>query len=211
MDGDLRLQATRGAGSDAIALRKTRLRALARERIANVSASERISRSERIVERLEALDAVRAVPVLLVHRSLPSEVATDVLLVAALSRGQRVFAPRVDGPRLRFVRVALESRWQRSALGVLEPEGGDPLEIADLRKEGGIVVVPGLAFDEGGGRLGRGGGHYDRFLRAARGAARVEAIAVAFELQIVAEVPRLDHDERVDRIVTEAREIVPRA
>jgi len=109
------------------------------------------------------------------------------------------------------VRVEFETRWRRSTLGVLEPEAGDPLEVADLREGGGVVVVPGLAFDEGGGRLGRGGGHYDRFLREARGAAPIEAIGVAFELQIVAEVPRFDHDERVDRIVTEARGIMPRA
>jgi 5-formyltetrahydrofolate cyclo-ligase len=208
-DGDLRPQPTGGADSDATAFRKTRLRALARERIASVSAADRLEKSERIVARLEALDVVRAASVLLVHRSLPSEVATEALLAAALDRDQRVFAPRVDGPRLRFVRVALETRWRRSALGVLEPEAGDPLEMTDLRKHGGVVVVPGLAFDEGGGRLGRGGGHYDRFLREARGTARIEAIAVAFELQIVAEVPRLDHDESVDRIVTEAREIIP--
>src|SRR5207249_303085 len=190
---------------------KARLRALARERIASISAADRTAKSKRIVARLDALVAVRAACVLLVHRSLPSEVATDALIAAALGRGQRVFAPRVDGPRLRFLRVAPETRWQHSALGVLEPEAGEPLEMADLRKGGGVLLVPGLAFDERGGRLGRGGGHYDRLLREARGTARVEAIAAAFELQIIAEVPLLDHDERVDRIVTEKREIIPRA
>jgi 5-formyltetrahydrofolate cyclo-ligase len=210
MDGDLQPQAIPGADSDATALRKTRLRALARERIASVSASDRMAKSERIVARLEELDVVRAARVLLVHRSLPSEVAIEALFAAALGRDQRVFAPRFDGPRLRFVRVARETRWQCSTLGVLEPEAGDPLEMADLRKDGGVVVVPGLAFDEAGERLGRGGGHYDRFLREARRMARIEAIAVAFELQIVAQVPHLEHDERVDRIVTEEREIIPR-
>jgi 5-formyltetrahydrofolate cyclo-ligase len=207
----LRSQATRGRDAEATASLKIRLRTLARERLASVSPSDRLAKSERIVARLDALDAVRAARVLLVHRSLSSEVATEALLAAALGRGQRVFAPRVDGPHLRFVRVASETRWQCSTLGVLEPEASDPLELADLRTEGGVVVVPGLAFDEGGGRLGRGGGHYDRFLREARGAARIESIAVAFELQIVAEVPHLDHDERVDRIVTETREIISRA
>jgi 5-formyltetrahydrofolate cyclo-ligase len=202
---------TLGLDPNAIASLKGRLRALARDRLASVSASDRLAKSERIVARLDALHAVRAAPVLLVHRSLSSEVATEGLLAAALGRDQRVFAPRVDGPHLRFVRVASETRWQCSTLGVLEPEGGDPLEVADLRSDGGVVVVPGLAFDESGGRLGRGGGHYDRFLREARGTGRLEAIAVAFELQIVAEVPRLGHDERVDRIVTEAREIIPHA
>jgi 5-formyltetrahydrofolate cyclo-ligase len=197
--------------SEAAASLKNRLRALMRERLASVTASDRMAKSERVVARLDALDAVRAAPVLLVHRSLASEVGAEALLAAALGRNQRVFAPRVDGRHLRFVRVVAETRWRLSTLGVLEPEAGDPLEVADLRKGGGVVVVPGLAFDESGGRLGRGGGHYDRFLREARGAAPIAAIGVAFELQIVAEVPRLDHDERVDRIVTEARGIIPRA
>jgi 5-formyltetrahydrofolate cyclo-ligase len=70
-----------------------------------------------------------------------------------------------------------------------------------------VVLVPGLAFGERGGRLGRGGGHYDRFLREARRHGSIAAIAMAFELQMVAEVPREAHDEPVDVIVTEARVI----
>jgi 5-formyltetrahydrofolate cyclo-ligase len=196
--------------SEAAASLKARLRARVRERLASVAASDRMAKSERIVARLDALGTVRAAHALLVYLSLPSEAATDALLAAALGRDQRVFAPRVDGPHLRFVRVAFETKWGHSTLGVLEPEAGDPLEPADLRTGRSVVVVPGLAFDENGGRLGRGGGHYDRFLREARRAAPIEAIGVAFELQIVAEVPRVAHDERVDRIVTETREIVPR-
>jgi 5-formyltetrahydrofolate cyclo-ligase len=166
--------------------------------------------SGRIAARLDGLDAVRTAPVLLVHRSLPSEVAIEAVIAAALGRDQRVFAPRVAGPHLRFVRVVTETLWRRSTLGVLEPGAGEPLEPADLRSGRGVVIVPGLAFDESGARLGRGGGHYDRFLREARGTAPIEAIGAAFELQILAEVPRFDHDERVDRIVTESREIIPR-
>jgi 5-formyltetrahydrofolate cyclo-ligase len=68
--------------------------------------------------------------------------------------------------------------------------------------------MPGLAFDERGGRLGRGGGHYDRFLREARRqGGGIVALAMAFELQIVADVPREAHDELVDGVVTEARVI----
>ena len=199
-----------GGGSEASGALKARLRSLVRERLARVPTSDRTRASERIAAHLDALDVVRRAPVLLVPRSLPSEVATEALLAAALGRGQRVFAPRVEGPHLRFLRVAFASRWRLSALGVLEPEAGEPLDPADLRGGRNVVVVPGLAFDERGARLGRGGGHYDRFLREARATAPIEVVAVAFELQILAEVPLLEHDERVDRIVTEAREIVAR-
>jgi 5-formyltetrahydrofolate cyclo-ligase len=195
--------------SEPIAASKTRLRARVRERLAGVPVAERHAKSERIVERLEALAEVRRAAHLLLHRSLPSEVNLEALLAAALARGQRVLAPRIDGPRLRFVPIDYDTSWRRSTLGVLEPESGaaaDPAELFGDRGES-VAVVPGLAFDERGGRLGRGGGHYDRFLREARRAGPILAIGVGFDLQIVARVPRADHDEPVDRIVTESRVI----
>ena len=118
-----------------------------------------------------------------------------------------MFAPRVDGPRLTFLEIGVETRWQRSAFGVLEPEAGEPLALGKEGDSTMVLIVPGIAFDERGGRLGRGGAHYDRFLREARGHGRIVAIAMAFDLQVVAEVPREAHDEPVDTIVTEARVI----
>lgn len=192
--------------SAAAAAEKIRLRAELRERLAGVPAAERERRSEAIVGRL----AARVIDRLLLHRSLPTEAAIDRLLGAALARGQAVFAPRADGARLRFVRVEVETRWRRSTLGVLEPESGPSLAVADLVGGTSMVVVPGLAFDQRGVRLGRGGGHYDRFLREARGAGPIEVIAVAFDLQVVPDLPRLAHDQPVDGIVTESRRIVVR-
>lgn len=191
--------------SAADAAEKIRLRAEIRERLATASVAERERWSATIVERLEGLLAGRAVDRLLLHRSLSAEAAIDRLLARRLTCGQPVFVPRVEGPRLRFLRVDAETRWRRSTLGVLEPESGPSLAAADLARGQSVVVVPGLAFDERGGRLGRGGGHYDRFLREARAAGSIEAVAVAFDAQIVPAVPRLAHDEPVDAIVTERR------
>jgi 5-formyltetrahydrofolate cyclo-ligase len=64
-------------------------------------------------------------------------------------------------------------------------------------------VVPGIAYDESGNRLGRGKGYYDRFL--ASPGLRAMLCALAFECQIVAQVPALPHDRRVQLIVTEDR------
>lgn len=189
----------------AAAAAKVRLRVDLRGRLARLPAAEREWRGGEIVARLDAWLAGRTIDRLLLHRSLSTEPALDRLFGAALARGQEVFAPRVDGPRLRFVRVEAETRWRRSTLGAIEPESGLTLAVADLGRGASVVVVPGLAFDERGGRLGRGGGHYDRFLREARAAGAIEAVAVAFDLQVVAEVPRLAHDEPVDAIVTETR------
>ena len=189
---------------------KASLRASLRERLAAVPAAERQRKSETVIERLEELLAEQPIECLLLHRSLPTEVATEALLSAALLRGRRVFAPRVDGARLAFVRVREESRWRRSVFGVLEPEAGDPLDFAEIDRGEAAIVVPGLAFDERGRRLGRGGGHYDRFLRETRAAGAILVVAVAFDLQVVAEVPRDEHDEPVDVIVTESRRISAR-
>jgi len=196
--------------SEPIAASKTRLRARVRERLAGVPVAERHAKSERIVERLEALAEVRRAAQLLLHRSLPSEVNLEALLAAALARGQRVLAPRIDGPRLHFVPIDYDTSWRRSTLGVLEPESGAAADLSGDRGES-VAVVPGLAFDERGGRLGRGGGHYDRFLREARQTGHLVAIGVAFDTQIVERVPRADCDEPVDRIVTESRVIEARA
>lgn len=192
--------------SETVAAAKTRLRALVRGRLAGVGASDRAAKSEALAARLDSLAEVSRTAVLLIHRALPSEAATEPLLAAALARGQRVLAPRVNGQELHFVHVDFETRWRRSRLGVLEPESGDPLRPDELGA-GGTVIVPGLAFDEAGGRLGRGGGHYDRFLREARRTGPITAIAVAFELQLISVVPLEEHDERVDQIVTESRVI----
>jgi 5-formyltetrahydrofolate cyclo-ligase len=83
----------------------------------------------------------------------------------------------------------------------MEPKPGAvrPVEAARLQ----ALLVPGLAFDENGNRLGRGMGFFDRLLRDAHGL----KIALAYDFQILSEVPAADHDVRLDFIVTETRSI----
>jgi 5-formyltetrahydrofolate cyclo-ligase len=188
-----------------VAAAKTRLRAALRERLAAVPDSERDARSASIVERLEGLVEVRDADSLLLHRSLRTEVSLERLLATALARGQSVLVPRVDGARLIHVEIDEDTSWRRSTLGVLEPLAGDSPELCGKI----VALIPGLAFDAQGGRLGRGGGHYDRFLREMRGTHSIHAIGVAFDVQIVEHVPMDDHDERVDRVVTESRVLSP--
>jgi len=189
----------------ASAAAKVCLRAELRERLARQPVADRERKSERITTTLDALAEVRSADRLVLHRSLPSEVSIDRVLALALARGQRVLAPRVDGPHLELVELEFETAWRRSTLGVLEPSKGRSLPLEELRDGSSVIVVPGLGFDERCRRLGRGGGHYDRLLAMARAAGPVLALAVAFELQIVPEVPTERHDETVDRVVTEER------
>lgn len=64
-----------------------------------------------------------------------------------------------------------------------------------------LVIVPGLAFDRNGHRLGRGGGYFDRFLEKVP--AQVPRIGLAFRFQVVARLPRESHDQPVDRVITD--------
>ncbi len=99
--------------------------------------------------------------------------------------------PRCEGRRIRFIVGGVLRCGPHAAL---EPGGGEVAPPPDL------VIVPGLAFDPSGGRLGRGGGYYDRWIEGNPGLPR---IGVCFALQVVEKVPREDHDARVGKVVTE--------
>ena len=127
------------------------------------------------------------------YRALPSECGTEIL---EASLGDRACFPcTVAGKAELQFRRAGES-WTRGPLGVLEPKGAVvPLAAID------VLVVPALAVDLHGRRLGRGRGHYDATLAAFRG----RSIALVFESQLVPSVPVGEHDRRVDAVCTDAR------
>jgi 5-formyltetrahydrofolate cyclo-ligase len=85
----------------------------------------------------------------------------------------------------------------------MEPAGADVVTVEDVD----VVIVPGVAFDRRGGRVGYGGGFYDRLFSRAPA---VPTVAVAFAVQLVDEVPEGRSDRRVDAIVTEDEVIRPR-
>jgi 5-formyltetrahydrofolate cyclo-ligase len=164
-----------------------------------LSAERRAEASARIAERATALLAGRHVVALYAPKG--SEVDTRAIDENLRARGARVLYPRiVDDQRvLAFHEVAPE-KLVASRYGLREPR-------ADWRNQAGLVeidafVVPGLAFDRSGGRLGFGRGHYDATLAAApAGAVRV---GLAFEAQLIDEVMREPHDVALHVIVTEA-------
>jgi len=128
-----------------------------------------------------------------------SEVETTALDEALRAGGFRVVYPRViEVSRvLSFYEVSIDalvaSRW-----GLREPASTEtPVALEDIA----AYVIPGLAFDRGGGRVGWGKGHYDATLAAKRDGALT--IGLAFECQIVENVPRESHDVALDVVITE--------
>ena len=130
------------------------------------------------------------------------EVPTQELFRGLQAGAQRVYLPRVQTAegKIEFVRVREESDLMPGVFGVFAP--GPALEAVNLA---GLqaLVIPGLAFDLRGARIGWGQGYYDRALRGFSGL----RVALAYEFQVLARIPEGDRDERVDLIVTESRVI----
>lgn len=183
-------------------------RALRREVLAArdaLTAEERAARSEAITRRLLALPEMRNAHTALVFWSFGSEVDTGTLIDRLLAGGARVALPRVAGSEVEPAGYVRGDPLRGTNFGAMEPEGGSQLDPSDLD----LVVVPGVAFDREGNRVGYGGGFYDRLLPRLRSTAR--SMGVAFAVQIVQTVPTGGSDRRVDVIVTEDEVIRPTA
>jgi 5-formyltetrahydrofolate cyclo-ligase len=158
-----------------------------------------------IVAGIVSLPSFNVAPVVLLTLAFRSEWDTTPLIRAALDAGKRVAAPRVN-PSTRMLDLHGVSDLARDVrpghVGIPEPLP-TCLSIAPAAVE--WVLVPGVAFDIEGRRLGYGGGYYDRLLPLLpRGTPRVVG---AFDMQIVERVPAAPHDLGVDTIVTESRTI----
>jgi 5-formyltetrahydrofolate cyclo-ligase len=174
---------------------KTRLRAEVRARRREMSAREVAATSADICERLLQLDLWKNAGTVCAYLSLGNEVATHELVSASLG-GKTILVPRShEGGVMTWHRL---HEWEALApgmYGILEP----PPESPPVEPRPHLVLVPGLAFDRQGHRLGHGGGYYDRFLAQVGGA----KVALAYAWQIYGRIPREGHDVRMDAIVTE--------
>jgi 5-formyltetrahydrofolate cyclo-ligase len=168
-----------------------------------IDAEVRAEASRRIAARIELLDTYRRAAVVLLTLPFRSEWNAALVAQHALADGKTVAMPRVDPAtrmlrplRIRNLGVDVEAGYH----GIPEPRDHCGAVAAETIE---WVLVPGVAYDAAGRRLGYGGGYYDRLLPLLRaGAPRV---AGAFEAQLVAEVPAAPHDVGVDCIVTEQR------
>jgi 5-formyltetrahydrofolate cyclo-ligase len=137
----------------------------------------------------------------MLYLSMAHEVETAPLALRAWQEGKSVVVPKVSWDQKRMLPVEINSLHSdittSSGLGVREPVGGKPVPINLID----LVIVPGLGFTANGFRIGRGMGFYDRFL-AQPGFIGLSA-GLAFEEQVVAELPVLDHDMPLSMLITD--------
>lgn len=192
---------TAGGRTEPEALAKAALRVeMARVRRA-IPADERTEMGKLITRSLWSLAELRRAAVVLCFSSFGSEVPTDGLLASLEEAGVTVFLPILDSGEMYVAELRKGDRLVETSYGPREPLSRRPARPSLIE----AAVVPGLAFDRGGGRLGYGGGHYDRFLRQLTAGATL--IGVAFSEQVVGEVPVGPCDVRLDIVVTD-REVI---
>ncbi len=162
--------------------------------------ASRAAASKAIVERVVALPSFGQARMPLLTLPFRTEWDTRPLFEACLARGRGVVLPRVDeATRMLGLHLVNEPAWQIRAgyRGIAEPVPSTPL-VDPMEVD--WVLVPGVAFDRWGGRLGYGGGYYDRLLPLLP--PHVPRIAGAFDVQLVEAVPAAPHDLRVHAIAT---------
>ncbi|AJE04901.1 5-formyltetrahydrofolate cyclo-ligase [Geobacter pickeringii] len=140
----------------------------------------------------------------ILYSPIHGEVDTREIMEASWSAGKDVFLPAVCGEDLRFIRVASEGDFKKGAFGILEPcQTGEALPPG----RADIIVLPGVAFDLFGRRIGYGKGYYDRALHCLEGTGRL--FGFCYDFQLVDEIAGEPHDVAVDVVITERRMIRP--
>jgi len=193
---------------------KAALRREAREALRAVPASERALAAEKVLEHLKEFAAFRDAKTVAVFCSTFEEVDTENLIRHALAEGKSVRLPYILDETGAKPKMALASirDYDRDlvegAFGILEPRpelragGVEWGSAAEPESAPDLILVPGVAFDERGGRIGRGKGFYDRFLEGSEAI----KVGVAFEAQILRKkLPLEAHDQLLDGLVTERR------
>jgi 5-formyltetrahydrofolate cyclo-ligase len=170
---------------------------LAKRRAMPAHVRERLSAS--ICSRLLGMPQVAEAAAIGIYMPFENEVDVDALLMAFFANGKKVFVPVMHrNGGMKF--AVLKSR-KDTAVGYGSIRIPRSLSFAGSMTIG-VFVVPGIAFDRRGFRIGFGGGHYDRFFSRGSGAVK---IGVAYDFQVVGEVDAKAHDVRMDFVVTEKR------
>lgn len=159
---------------------------------------ERRRAAEEVFSRLEKTAAFLMAERIMMYHSLPDELYTHDFLRKWSDR-KRFYLPRVNGVELEILPYE-ESRLELGSFHIEEPTGNDTIDPSQIE----VVIVPAVAYDRKGKRLGRGKGFYDRFLKNTK----ATKIGVGYEFQLLEEVPSEAHDVSMDIVITQRSTII---
>jgi 5-formyltetrahydrofolate cyclo-ligase len=180
---------------------KSTMRAQARSVVAAMGEAARAQASHALCRRIQSLSIEIDSTVVLMYLAMPSEPNVDEVIRIWMASGATVVAPRADWTNQSMIAAPLtdlDDVGEKGPHQIREPLRSEAAPLASIT----LAFVPGLAFDDRGGRLGRGAGFFDRFLADLRHVSAAPVYGVAFDEQIVPRVPMEDHDIPLDAIVT---------
>jgi 5-formyltetrahydrofolate cyclo-ligase len=184
-----------------VAAHKAAVREQVRAKMRALNPGERAAASAAIHERVLSSEPWQSARGVLLYHALPDEPDLDALIHAALADGKSVTLPRYSAALGAYEAALIRNLSQDCApgrYGVVEPVPHCP--VAGLNQLD-FALVPGVAFDPAGRRLGRGKGYYDRLLERVNGI----KCGVAFDCQVVAELPAEPHDVKLNCLATPSR------
>ncbi len=173
---------------------KKQLRREIRERKRAMTEAEIQSRSEALAQLLYASEAYRSAKTIYGYLPYNQEVRTVPMLEQALRDGKRVAVPKVFGEEMKFLYLDDLSQVAKGYAGIPEPIADEPV----AEDKTALVLMPGLAFDPQGHRIGYGGGFYDRFLAAEPDH---PTLALCYEFQLLPKLETEEHDIPVDVVL----------
>jgi len=172
----------------------------------SISRGEIMEKSAVIQKRVLELPIYQESKTIGLYASFNNEVSTSILFDKALEDGKKVLFPyiRKADRDLAFLPVRGLDELELGQFGIMMPPFGEGKDdyIGDIE----LLVIPGVSYDLKGGRIGYGGGFYDRTLHKL--AKLPFILALAYEFQVLDEVPMLPHDVRINAVVTEHRVII---
>lgn len=163
-----------------------------------LSVEEKKRFDEKIYYKLIGSDFYKSADIVFIYVSFGKEVDTLKIISKLLKDNKKVYVPKVINKKEGMKAIKIKSLEDLNAgyFNILEPIGNEELQPSYFD----LCIVPGLAFDNEGGRLGYGGGFYDRFLGDV--SEKTEIVALAYNFQIVDKVPMEPYDIRVQGIIT---------
>ena len=173
---------------------KKELRRQIRDQKRAMTLEEIQSASQKLKELFLATEQYRGAKTIYGYLPYNQEVRTVPMLQQALADGKRVAVPKIYGDEMRFIYLTDLAQVAKGYAGIPEPVADDP--VAD--DPTALVLMPGLAFDKEGHRIGYGGGYYDKFL--AEEPAH-PTVALCYDFQIVKELPTEEFDIPVDLVL----------
>ena len=181
---------------------KQDLRKMIREKRKHISQEFIKSNSQKIKTRLFLTDEYIKAVTILIYVSYDAEVSTHEMIKESIIDGKTMIVPKslLRSNSLLLSHLKEWDELEPGAYNILEPKSEFIREVNEDILD--LVIVPGVAFDCFGNRLGHGKGYYDRLLKKIH---NIPIIGLAFEFQILNMIETEEHDEKIDLIITEER------